>query len=212
MNVHLDYQESPRRGSENENETVMLVVFIGPPGSGKGTQSKRLLEYLGLSHLSTGDMLRQAIQEGTDVGKMAKACIDNGQLVPDPIVISIVGKHLEQPESQGGCLFDGFPRTIGQAESLDDYLEHRGTPLTLVIELRVDPEELIRRTVERSKIENRSDDTPETIAQRMRVYQQQTKPLLDYYAKQGLLRSIDGMGTPDEVFLMIKACVDELKS
>jgi adenylate kinase len=186
----------------------MLLVFIGPPGAGKGTQCKRLVEYLGIPHISTGELLRDAHDEKSPLGIMADGYMKAGKLVPDPLVMSIVGERLDQPDCRSGCLFDGFPRTIGQAESLDIYLRDRGTPLNLVLELQVDEKVLVERMIERAKIEHRPDDTPETIANRMQVYRSQTMPLLAYYSQRCLLRSIDGLGTPDEVFARIKAVVD----
>lgn len=186
----------------------MLIVFIGPPGAGKGTQSKRLLQYLNIPHLSTGELLRSAKQQDTPLGKLAAQYMDHGRLVPDPIVLSMVGEKLNEPQFCGGCMFDGFPRTIHQAKSLDESLEQRGTPLDLVIELHADREELVLRMLRRAKAENRVDDNPETIAQRMEVYDRQTAPLLDYYRQQGKLVSIDAFGTPDEVFERIRQHVD----
>lgn len=178
----------------------MLIVFIGPPGAGKGTQSLRLTKYLQIPHLSTGDMLRQAKEEGTQLGQLAARYIDNGRLVPDPVVVSVVGERLHQPDCQNGCLLDGFPRTLGQAESLDAYLEERGTPLDLVLELSASEDELLRRLVRRAELEEREDDTPEKIARRLSDYRTKTQPLLEYYRRHGLLESVDGMQTPDEVF------------
>jgi len=189
----------------------MRIVFIGPPGAGKGTQAKQLIDHLSIVHLSTGDMLRQARSDGTELGIKAAECMDRGELVPDELVVAIVAERIGKPDCQAGCLFDGFPRTIAQAEALDEQLQQRGAPLDLVLELKADEEELTRRMLERAKIEKRADDTPETIANRMKVYRSQTEPLLAYYANQGKLAPIDGMGTPDEVFARIRDCVDEKK-
>lgn len=178
----------------------MRIVFIGPPGAGKGTQSKRLTERLGIPHLSTGEMLRQARAQGTSLGKLAAEYVDQGRLAPDPLVMSIVGQRLEQPDCKSGALFDGFPRTLGQAQSLDEYLAERGIPLDVVLELKCDEDELMRRILERSKIEHRPDDTEETLNKRFKVYREQTSPLLSYYKERGLLRSVDGMAPPDVVF------------
>jgi len=186
----------------------MLIVFIGPPGAGKGTQSKRLLEYLKIPHLSTGELLRTAKQQDTPLGKLAAQYMDHGRLVPDPIVLSMVGEKLNEPAFCGGCLFDGFPRTIHQAKSLDESLEQRGTPLDLVIELHADREELVLRMLRRAKAENRVDDNPETIARRMEVYDRQTAPLRDYFRQQGKVVSVDAFGTPDEVFERIRQHID----
>jgi len=186
----------------------MLIVFIGPPGAGKGTQSKRLLTYLGIPHLSTGELLRGAKHQDSQVGRLAAQYMDHGRLVPDPLVLTMVGEKLERPEFQKGCLFDGFPRTLQQARSLDDSLQARGTPLDLVLELKADENELIARMLKRAAAEKRIDDNPQTIAQRMEVYKRQTAPLLDYYRQQGKLATIDAMGSSEEVFSRIKTTLD----
>jgi adenylate kinase len=190
----------------------MLIVFIGPPGSGKGTQAKRLLEYLRIPHLSTGDLLREAKAANNSFGRLAAQYMDQGRLVPDPLVLAMVGEKLQQPEFADGCLFDGFPRTLQQARSLDEMLAQRRTPLDMAIELRADENELITRMLRRASAERRADDNPQTIAHRLEVYRQQTAPLLDYYRFKGVLTPIDGMGTPDEVFERIKAAVDKRRT
>ena len=190
-------------------ESTMLIVFIGPPGSGKGTQSRRLVERLQIPHFSTGELLRAAKQQDSPVGQLAARYMDEGKLVPDPIVLGLVGEELAKPAYERGCLFDGFPRTVQQAEALDAALEQRGTPLDLVIELRVDEEELTKRMLERAKHEGRADDNPATIRQRMEVYRRQTAPLLDYYSRKGRLWTVDAMGTPDEVFGRVCQGIDE---
>lgn len=188
----------------------MLIVFVGPPGAGKGTQSKKLLDYLQIPHLSTGELLRAAKQT-SPLGRLAAQYMDRGQLVPDPIVLSMVGEELDKPPFSRGCMFDGFPRTIQQAKSLDDSLRQRGTPLSIVIELKADEAELVSRMLRRAAAEKRADDTPETIGRRMEVYHRQTSPLLDYYRKQGLLVSIDAMRSAEEVFESIREAVDKKK-
>ncbi|WP_425615152.1 adenylate kinase [Anatilimnocola sp. NA78] len=188
----------------------MLIVFIGPPGAGKGTQSKRLLEYLQIPHLSTGELLRG--KQASPLGRLAAQYMDKGQLVPDPIVLSMVGEELDKPNFVNGCMFDGFPRTIQQAKSLDDSLRQRGTPLDIVIELRADESELVSRMLRRATAENRPDDTPETIGRRMEVYHRQTAPLLDYYRLQGLLTTVDAMRPTDQVFETIREAVDNKKA
>lgn len=190
----------------------MFLVFIGPPGAGKGTQSKRLLEYLRIPHFSTGEMLRAAKHQDSDLGRLAAQYMDGGSLVPDDVVMGMVLERLKEPDYAGGCLFDGFPRTLQQARALDAALRARGTPLDAVIELKGDEKELISRMHKRAVAEQRVDDNPAVIAQRMGVYIRQTSPLLGYYEKQGLLHSVDAMGSPDEVFSQIKNGLDAKKN
>jgi adenylate kinase len=182
----------------------MRIVFMGPPGAGKGTQAERLVASYGLAHLSTGDMLRAARDAQTEVGQKADQYMAAGELVPDEIILAIVAERLKQPDCQNGYLLDGFPRTIAQAQVLDATLAEQGTPLDVVLELRVPEEELFRRLAGRG----RADDTPEVIRQRLVAYREQTQPLFEYYAACELLKSIDGMGTVDEIFDRIKAVLD----
>jgi adenylate kinase len=181
----------------------MFVVFIGPPGAGKGTQAQRLVELLSIPHVSTGDMLRQAISQGTELGKQAQGYMQAGKLVPDELVLQIINECLDNPRLQKGCLFDGFPRNVEQAQALDALLANRSTPLTMVLELQVDTQELVRRMLARK----RPDDTSETISERLIVYKNQTAPVLQYYAAKNLLTTIDGSGTPDDVFARIEGSV-----
>ncbi len=183
----------------------MWIVFIGPPGAGKGTQARQLERTLGIAHLSTGEMLRYAIRAGTDLGHQAAKAMETGKLVPDEIVLRIMEKRLQEPDCAAGCLFDGFPRTLAQAEALDQLLQQQQASLDLVLELKVRQELLLDRLTERG----RKDDNLETIRERLRQYETLTAPLLDYYRKQGILHTISGEGTLDEVFAQLKKAVDE---
>lgn len=183
----------------------MRIVFIGPPGAGKGTQAQRLKDYLEIPHLSTGDVLREACQADTPVGRQAAGYLQSGKLVPDDLVLEIVGQRLEEADCTAGCLFDGFPRTLAQAKALDRLLAERQTPLDLVLELAVDPQELFTRLAERG----RDDDAEDTVRQRLAYYYQQTVPVLEYYEKCGLLKRVDGLGTPAEVFSRVVAAVNQ---
>lgn len=178
----------------------MRIVFIGPPGAGKGTQCKRLTEFLAVPHLSTGDMLRQARRQDSALGRLVASFLDTGRLAPDYLVMRIVTKRLKEMDCQGGCLFDGFPRTLVQAQLLDEHLSERDDQVDLVLDLNVQREVLVERMLKRAQVENRSDDTAETINARLRVFYNQTAPLLVYYREQGKLATIDGMQSPDAVF------------
>lgn len=182
----------------------MLIVFIGPPGAGKGTQALRLVDYLRIPHLSTGDMLRQARKDESELGRQAASFMDAGRLVPDHLVIRMVAKRLDNDDCAHGCLLDGFPRTLEQAQRLDDYLREHGIHIDAVLELRVEDEELIRRLVGR----HRADDALDIVRQRLEVYSAQTRPLLNYYDLQGLLDTVGGQGAPDEVFERIREAVE----
>ncbi len=188
-----------------------VVLLMGPPGAGKGTQAALLAAARRLTKLSTGDMLRAHVRQGTDLGQRAKRLMDEGVLVPDDLIIAMVRGELEQL-TPVRVLLDGFPRTTVQAEALDALLAEFGAPIDAVVELVVDSDELVRRLVRRALEEGRSDDNEETIRTRMQVYLQQTRPLLDYYRGAGKLRSIDGVGSTEEVFARVQGVLDEVRA
>lgn len=175
----------------------MNIIFLGAPGSGKGTQSALLVEKHQLTHLSTGDMLRAEIAAGSALGLQAKAVMDAGELVSDEIVIAMIAQRLSQAT---GVLFDGFPRTLSQAQALDALLAEKGLSITHVIELKVDSEEIVSRLLARG----RADDNEQTIRNRLNVFESQTKPLVDYYNAQGKLHSVVGVGSVDEIHAQIE--------
>lgn len=188
-----------------------LVIF-GAPGSGKGTQSERLIAEYGLFHISTGEVLRDLIARGTELGKIADSYISKGNLIPDELMIDILANLLDSnPETAGGVIFDGFPRTINQAKALKTMLAERGSKVHAVVGLEVDEEELIDRLIKRGKESGRSDDNLETIKQRLEVYHSQTSPLKDYYMSEGKYHAIQGSGSIDDIFDSIKTSIDKVK-
>ncbi|WP_456341715.1 adenylate kinase [Thermovibrio sp.] len=175
---------------------MIKVVFLGPPGAGKGTQAVRIAEKYGVPHISTGDILRAAVKEGTELGKLAKSYMDRGELVPDEVIIGIIRERLSQPDvRERGFILDGFPRTLKQAEALDQMLAELNMPLDKVIYLNVDDEEIVKRLLARG----RADDTEEVIRNRLKVYREQTAPLIDYYSEKCLLAEIYGVGEVEEI-------------
>ena len=188
------------------------IVIFGAPGSGKGTQSDKLIEKYRLFHISTGDVLRDNIKRGTELGAIAKDYIDKGQLIPDDLMVSILADVLDanREQAKAGVIFDGFPRTIAQAQALDAMLAERGTGVTAVVGLEVPEDELVQRILLRGKLSGRADDNLETVKNRLDVYHNQTAPLRDYYQEQGLYRAIEGMGAIDDIFGRICAVVDAL--
>jgi adenylate kinase len=179
----------------------MRVVLLGPPGAGKGTQAARMSKAFGIPSVATGDIFRANIREGTELGILAKEYIDQGDLVPDEVVIAMVMDRLGEDDCAGGFLLDGFPRTVGQAEALDRRLERaeEHAPLGAALNFEITEEEQFRRLLSRAEREHRSDDNEEIIRHRLEVYHAKTKPLMDYYASRGRLVPVDGMGTIDEV-------------
>lgn len=184
----------------------MNIILLGPPGAGKGTQAEYLIKKYHPAHLSTGDMLRAARDAGTEVGLKANEYMSKGELVPDQVIVDIIKERLAQPDCAEGFLLDGFPRTIAQAEALDVMLKEAGTPLDVVLELRVPEEELFTRLASRG----RADDKPEAIRTRLVGYRNQTSPLLEYYTKQGLLQTIDGLGAIEEIWGRIETVLDKI--
>ncbi len=177
----------------------MNLILLGPPGSGKGTQGGILSQRTGLLRVSTGDLLRDAVKQRSELGLKAKGFMDRGELVPDEIILGLLEDVLSRPEARGGVVMDGFPRTVAQAEKVDQLLEAREARVDRVLLLEVPEEELWRRIAGRAKEEDRSDDTPEAFRRRVAVYREQTAPLIDYYRRRGILIEIDGVGTLEQI-------------
>jgi len=177
----------------------MRIIFLGPPGSGKGTQAKLLAERLGIPAISTGEILRGAVREGSELGLQAKAIMEAGELVPDDLMIGLIRARLSAPDAAKGFILDGFPRTVEQAAALDLLLAGNGTPLTGVLNLSVPEAVLVDRMHGRAVEEGRADDRPETILERLRVYRQKTEPLAGFYRGRGILMDVDGMGDIEEI-------------
>ena len=214
----------------------MNVIFLGPPGAGKGTHAQKLMNEMGIPQISTGDMFRAAVKEGTELGKKAKACMDAGQLVPDEITIGIVRERLQKPDCTKGFILDGFPRTVEQADALDGILKSLSIHLTRAVDISVPSSSLIERAVGRrvckkcgaayhirfnpskkdgvcdecgGETYQRADDSEETMKSRLSVYDAQTKPLIRYYQKAGLYSEIDGSQEMSKVFADITACLEK---
>lgn len=168
------------------------VVFFGPPGSGKGTQASRLAASLGIPQVSTGDLLRSHVGKGTPLGAIARPIMESGALVPDDLVTKMLKERLAEPDARGGAIFDGYPRTVAQARSLDALLRDAGGRVDVVLFIDVPDATLVDRLLKRAVLEGRADDTKETIAERLRVYREKTAPLADLYERAGLLVTIDG--------------------
>ncbi len=175
------------------------LLLLGAPGAGKGTQAIRLAARLGVPHVSTGDLLRAAVAAGTPLGREARATMERGELVPDSVVIGLAAERLARPDAKTGFVLDGFPRTVAQAEALETELSRLGTQLDACLALVTDEPALIARLLKRAQLEGRADDNEATIRNRMRVYREQTEPLIAFYRRRRLLRDVDGMGTIEEV-------------
>ncbi len=179
----------------------MRIIIFGPPGAGKGTQAKMVAEHFGIIHLSTGKMFREAISQGTELGKLVQSIIDEGHLVPDQTVVDMVEETIASEDYSEGYVLDGFPRTVEQAVAFDNLLERRNESVDAFISLYAPDEELIQRLLSRG--EGRSDDTEEKIKNRLEVYKKETAPVMEYYQQASLFRSVDGTGTIDEIFQRI---------
>lgn len=188
------------------------IVIFGAPGSGKGTQSDLIIEKYGLGHISTGDVLRSEIKKGSHLGKTAQSFIDNGQLIPDELMVNILAKVYDGfGKVHAGVIFDGFPRTIPQAEALKKMLSERGHNVAAMIELDVPEDELMKRLINRGKESGRADDNEDTIKKRLVVYHSQTQPLIEWYKNEGIHHHINGFGNLDTIFADISKVIDGIK-
>ena len=185
----------------------MFILILGAPGSGKGTQGKILADRLKLPKITTGDILRAAMKDGTPLGIEAKQYYDGGKLVPDSVILGMIKEELARPEAKDGAIFDGFPRTAAQAELVDKTLAQRGQRLNHILLMDVTEEELVRRMQKRARVEGRTDDTPEAITTRLQVYQRDTAPLIAHYAQRGIVHRVPGTGTVEQISEEIKRII-----
>jgi adenylate kinase len=185
----------------------VFILILGAPGSGKGTQGKILAERLGLPKITTGDLIRAAMKDGTPLGLEVKKFYDEGKLVPDSVILGMIKDELDRPEAKQGAIFDGFPRTAAQAELVDRTLAQRGQRLNHILLMDVTDEELVRRMRARAQIEGRTDDSPEAIATRLQIYQRDTAPLIAHYAQRGIVHRVPGTGTVDDIAGEIKRII-----
>jgi len=200
-----------RQNQQEQRIKMKNIVIFGAPGSGKGTQSDKLIEKYGLNHISTGDVLRAEIKKGTTLGQTAQKFIDQGQLIPDDLMVSILASVYDGlGRGHKGVIFDGFPRTIPQAEALKQMLSERGDKVAAMIELDVPEEELMKRLLLRGQQSGRADDNEETIKKRLVVYHSQTQPLIQWYANEGIHHHINGLGDLDRIFADISAVIDNI--
>jgi adenylate kinase len=186
------------------------ILLLGPQGSGKGTQAKRISAEYAIPHIATGDMLRAAIEAGTPLGRQVAPILESGLLVPDVLMIDLIRERLEEPDTVPGFILDGFPRTTPQADALDTMLREIGRELTIVFALQVSDEICIERLLKRAREEGRPDDTPEAIRTRLELYHRETEPLIEHYRAQGNLVTIHADGTPNQVFAEIQAALEQL--
>lgn len=186
----------------------MKIILFGPPGAGKGTQAKKIVDHYNIPHLSTGNIFRYNIKNKTELGKKVKSIMDAGKLVPDETVVELVVDELQNDKYDNGYILDGFPRTVPQAEALDNFLAENGTAIDVFITLTVPEQELIKRILSRG--EGRSDDTPEKVRTRLEVYRNETEPVLNHYKEKGVVTEVDGVGTINEIFERIIEVLDRI--
>jgi adenylate kinase len=196
---------------EPQEKPVTIVILMGPPGSGKGTQAEALAGRLGVPAISTGEIFRASVAGETELGRKAKQYLDAGEYVPDQLANAMVRERLAEDDTRSGFLLDGYPRTLDQVAVLDELLAAQDRRLDAVVELEVDPEELVQRLLRRAELEHRSDDTEEIIRRRLQVYTEQTLPLIEVYAERGLVIPVDGAGEMDEVSQRILQVADSLQ-
>ena len=188
----------------------MRILLLGPQGSGKGTQAQRISRTYGIPHIATGDMLRAAMAAGTELGRKVKPIYDAGELVPDDLMIDLIRERLSQPDAEDGFVLDGFPRTLEQAEALDDMLLELGSPLDVVFDLQIDEPTTVQRLLDRARKEGRSDDTPEAIAKRLQLFRDATLPVIEHYRAQGKFVGVHAGGTVNEVFNEIQEALEQV--
>jgi adenylate kinase len=186
----------------------MRLVLLGAPGSGKGTQAARLREHLQVPHITTGGLLRAAVDAGTPLGKVVGPIMAAGNLVSDDLMLGLLEERFAQPDTRNGFILDGYPRNLAQAAALDGLLERLRQPMDLAVQLEVDYEQIVERLVQRAIAEKRPDDTPDVVRNRLKVYDEVTAPVIDFYRNQGKLAHLDGVGSLDEVFTRILEAID----
>jgi len=189
---------------------MLNIVLFGPPGSGKGTQSEKIIDKYGLTHFSTGDMLRAELAAETELGLQAKSIMEKGELVPDEIIIGMIRNKISEESDARGFIFDGFPRTVAQAGALDSLLDELGTKIDVMLGLEVERQELIDRLLKRGQEQGRADDNLETIENRIKVYEDQTSPVMGYYESQGKYRGVNGVGSIDDIFGGLTGIIEAL--